>query len=282
MFKAPKQNDIQSIFEAKNIYILSNGIGRKRVDLFQTLLLKNGANLIDENNDSIRDCLIIYDETTFKQWDQIDKTLYKKKFYQNLSNKQFVNTLWLSECLKIKTLINTQEYELKPVQLKRVLSVKQETVLPDNKILFKSNINKRPVETDSDNEDSKRSKCFLTKSKINDILNDNDSDKDSSQSEYFSADESISPVKKKINLKTFTCAYSSNEQRINHNKKLTEKLEELSSIYDKTKDKFRALSYQKAIAALKRCDKPINSFEVSQLVNINEEIISIINLKGSY
>ena len=39
--------------------------------------------------------------------------------------------------------------------------------------------------------------------------------------------------------------------------------QELAAIYENTKDRWRALGYQKAIAAIRRHPKPITTFEVS-------------------
>jgi len=130
---------------------------------------------------------------------------------------------------------------------------------------------KRHAESVSDGEinetDSKRAKCVLTKSDIHKSLNmsDEDSENDSEMDEFFSANETIlseSSPEKKINASSFTCAYSSNEQKINQNKILTDKLEELGEIYSKTKDKFRAISYQKAVLALKHHNGPVTTYEV--------------------
>ena len=68
----------------------------------------------------------------------------------------------------------------------------------------------------------------------------------------------------KPDLKTWTCAHSSKEKDINCNKFLTDKLEDILKIYETTNDKYRALSYQKAIAALKRYPRTIQTKEVEQ------------------
>jgi DNA polymerase lambda len=54
---------------------------------------------------------------------------------------------------------------------------------------------------------------------------------------------------------------------VNHNKNLTDKLEAILSIYETTNDKFRALSYQKAIAALKRSPRQIKTKEEAMSLN---------------
>jgi hypothetical protein len=49
---------------------------------------------------------------------------------------------------------------------------------------------------------------------------------------------------------------------------IIKKLEEMAGIYDKTKETFRALSYQKAILALKRRTQPIQTREVDIIDSI--------------
>lgn len=59
------------------------------------------------------------------------------------------------------------------------------------------------------------------------------------------------------------CAQSSAKQNtVNHNKAITDKLEAMVKIYESTNDQWRAFSYKKAIAVLKRQSKPISSYEV--------------------
>lgn len=66
-----------------------------------------------------------------------------------------------------------------------------------------------------------------------------------------------------LDNKSWTCAHSSKEASSSYNVHVIKKLEEMSSLYENTKDKFRALSYQKAIAGIKRISRPIQSREVS-------------------
>ena len=77
--------------------------------------------------DSNINLIIIYDEKNLVNWDSIEKALLKKKFYPILKNEletngfdrvRVVNTLWLSECLKIKSLVSTKSFELSPSKIK--------------------------------------------------------------------------------------------------------------------------------------------------------------------
>lgn len=207
----------------------------------------------------------MYDETSIKNWPDLEKILFTKKVYSNLKNEldknafkrvRCVNSQWVSECLKKKSLISTANYELKP--LRKVLSEKKENLFAKS-----SQAHKRHAQLEESEDDSKRAKTSLTKTDILDILTK--SDGSDSEGEFFSASESPdktkSPLKKPVQTQTFVCAHSSSEQPVNPNKFLTDKLDELGSIYDKTKDRFRALSYQKASAVLKRHPEAVTSYE---------------------
>ena len=314
--KSKQSTEITSdLFNNKNVYVLSNGMGKKRYELFETSLIQNGANLIDEtigfhfesSDDSMVNCLIVYDETNLKDWDSIEKALSKKNFFQSLKaeldnngfdNVQILTSQWLSECLKSKSLVNTKNYELSPSKIKenkhtvlnkeknkettnkKIFGKSQDLALSplasvslEKKVLFKSsNIPaKRHAESDLDEErqttNTKKAKCPLNKADIQKILNisEEESENDSELDEFFSANDTIlsdSSPEKKMKVNSYTCAHSSNEQNVNQNKILTDKLEELGEIYSKTKDKFRAISYQKAVLALKHHNKPVTTYEV--------------------
>ena len=92
------------------------------------------------------------------------------------------------------------------------------------------------------------------------VHNDSSSYEESGEEDIFKNSELS--LNKILKADTWTCAHSSKEQTINHNKLLTDKLEDILSIYETTNDKFRALSYQKAILALKRCPYQIRTKEV--------------------
>lgn len=281
-----KINDLANanLFEYLNVYVVPNGLGKNRINLFKNSLTKYGANLIEDSTDlnlnttcantnsnefdSNIKFLIIIDETSIKTWSDLEKILTsKKKLYSNFKSEidknnfqriRCVNSQWLSECLKKKSLLSTNGYELKP--LRKVLSEKKEHNII--KTAQKRHIVQSESENESDEDEFKRPKTSnLTKSDIATLLNKST---DETESEYYSANESLdktSPVKKTINVNSFACAHSSNEERINHNKFITDKLDELGSIYDKTKDRYRALSYQKASAVLKRHTEAVTTYD---------------------
>jgi hypothetical protein len=343
--KTPLILENANYFKGLNVYLLPNGIGKNRVELFKNSLVKNGAYILDENKDidfkndsdnfttDAKDqefdlnikWLVIVDENTIKSWDNLEKALAKKKIFisiknehsdifQNLSSNKsffdsskfrFVTSLWLTECLKQKKLINTKNFELKPEipneDTSKLVSTKKSFALEkfqpetdpeiskdaeDNeKLIFKRNADKikylrKSSDSESDVDQAKKLKltendkemnsCLSKKSAISELIhNRNSSDNDSSYSDsevevdLFKNNTLDAKSKKCIpDSKTWTCAHSSKEQPINYNKFLTDKLEALTAIYENTKDRYRALGYQKAIASLKRHPHKVQTKEV--------------------
>ena len=247
----------ENIFEEFHVFILSNGMGKSRVELFRNALLKGRATLIEENKEldlletTTAKWIIIYDESIIKTFENFDKAMVKKKFYSTFkneflksieTNKSFniVNTLWLTECLKTKSLIEFKSYELIP----NVSKASLETEIDAQKILETA---------------SKRKISFEKKTPFKTHY-----EKDSSESGSDSGSDEMNEFSTKlVNSKVWTCALSSKEQLPNLNKHITDKLEELCSIYEKIKEKYKETAYQKAILNLKRCSYSITSYEVS-------------------
>lgn len=62
----------------------------------------------------------------------------------------------------------------------------------------------------------------------------------------------------------WVCAQSSQSKTNNFNKHITDKLEVLAKAYTHQGDKWRALSYSKAVNALKSYHKPVTSYQVNE------------------
>lgn len=61
----------------------------------------------------------------------------------------------------------------------------------------------------------------------------------------------------------WVCAQSSQSKTNNFNKHITDKLEVLAKAYTHQGDKWRALSYSKAVNTLKSYHKPVTSYQVT-------------------
>jgi DNA polymerase lambda len=204
-----------------NIFLLPNGIGHKRLSVFEQSIEKYDGTLVKSNGNTLnlnvnQLLIIIIDENTIKTWDNVINSLKKNKLFKNFdltesSNFKIVKSIWLTECLKTKSLIDYTDYEL---------------IAPKKIDITKAS----PSQMKRQSENSDDTETVLTK-------------------------------QFKLNNETWTCSKSSNEQPINLNSHITDKLEAMSNIYTSTKDKYRALGYQKAIHALKLCKTRIDTFE---------------------
>jgi hypothetical protein len=269
------------MFENLNIYLLPNGMGRNRFNLFKNSLIKYKCNLIDENKEihfekknefsqNQKDefdregikWIVIIDEIAFCTWDQIEKSLSEKKFFTSFILKfkdtklnslpmRFVNSNWLSECLKQKKLLATENYELTPkFNINASCEFKRESSCLNDDQNFPSKKKVRANKADDSfiNKECQEKESNTSRNSDNDKFHDNQL------------------CFENINVDSLTCANSSKELKINSNRLILEKLEELASIYESTRDKFRANSYQKAIMAIKRLHEPIRTREVKNLI----------------
>jgi DNA polymerase lambda len=240
-----------------NIFILPNGMGRNRVLFFKDALLNNGASYMDDKvlekfqfNDG-NNLYILVDETSLNDWISIEKIISKKKFYTlNVIDKiKIIKSSWLSECLKRKSFVDLSNYEIKnPENDKTFTKIKRNSDEFINDTDFELIVKKKKQKN------------------LNSSNSDNESDTDSYKSALSSFEESDNDNEIHTNSykevsNSYICTHSSKEQKINHNKDITDKLEELCLLYQNTKDKYRALGYQKAIAALKQHPKRITTLQ---------------------
>ncbi|RNA10010.1 DNA polymerase lambda [Brachionus plicatilis] len=273
-----KPIEVPQFFQGINAFILPNGMGKIRLDLFQNAIVKHGGILLDETSPIDQNLtsllFIIFDESTIQNWRTIDITLSKRKFYhslkalynQELGNKvSFVRSSWLSECLKQKKIISTSCFEIIPEKEDKIQDSEH-----NKECLKRKN-------SDDNVKNEKKSKISVTEAvtecKI--ILKDHNKYENRNDSSY-SEDESYLSglsnqeflelqLKSRSNIlnnnKSWTCAHSSKEQSENMNKHITDKLEQMLIIYENKNEKYRALGYQKAILILKRHPKEIQSRE---------------------
>ncbi|CAF0717185.1 unnamed protein product [Brachionus calyciflorus] len=271
-------NESKLNFKNYFVYVLPNGMGKNRTELFRNAVVKNSGCLIDENKpieiDPNFKYLILFDENTIKTWDSLEKSLGKKSFFLSIKsefgkNFIFLKSSWLSECLRIKKIVEIKNYELK-LELEREIENKNEqinssqlkrSILIENDTQNKKKIRLNKIETDSSDEENQETK--LTKNFL-DYDNESSYSEDeplSIQSNQEFVNLELNRTKCLLDNKTWTCAHSSKEQMENLNKHITDKLEQMSSIYENTKEKYKALGYQKAILILKRHPLVIQSRE---------------------
>lgn len=112
--------------------------------------------------------------------------------------------------------------------------------------------------------DDEQARHVHKRAKMYDSSSYDSSEAELNENDNFCDNEFKAKTNRLLDSKSWTCAHSSKEQApINHNAYIIKKLEEMTAIYESTRDKFRALSYQKAIMALKRHAQPLQSIEVT-------------------
>ena len=117
-------DDTPKFFSDIYFYVLPNGMGKIRTELFRNAVLKHGGLIIDENMsieyNSTKKYFVIFDENTFSTWQNLEISLSKKTFMQNKeisnSNLKFLASKWLSECLREKLLIDIMKFEMMPIK----------------------------------------------------------------------------------------------------------------------------------------------------------------------
>jgi hypothetical protein len=306
-FSNSVNSDEASFLNGLKLFLLPNGMGKNRCELFKSSILKYGGKLIDDSsqvetkelasfkeNDSATENLeripleltakfiFIVDENTIKTWENFEKSMQKKKIFQSLKSNseksrlkyfRVVTSLWLIECIKQKKLIHTNGFELnvpcKPEDASEISTIddnsetrihlKRETIQVSDDLM---------TSDESDKEPSKK-----TKIDVNLIRN---SKKEENESNWSSCNESENEEEDRYSQRSYfnerahrflstnawTCAHSSKEQIVNLHKHITDKLEEMSAIYESINDKVRSLAYQKAALALKRHSNQIKTKEV--------------------
>lgn len=257
-----------------SVYALPTGIGKNRLKLFQNALDRHGAREIDENTTDLTgtsQLIVLFDENTFQTFASVEKAIEKKRFYSNAKNQTdcricFVKSLWLSECLKQKKFVELDHYQLCD-------DTKNSEEKPTNESVSSSEqhavqeVSKRKASDDEEHSKKKQSKI---ESDPNSSSFSESDDENETKINGFENDYLVRQLKSKSNAllhsKQWTCAHSSKENDTrNPNEHVIKKLEEMSTIYESTRDKYRALSYQKAIMAIKRLSRPIQNREVSML-----------------
>ncbi|XKL59231.1 hypothetical protein PGB90_000247 [Kerria lacca] len=99
----------QKIFSDCRLFIIPNGLLKKRIELFEKQILKYGGNIISDINDSSITHIIIEDNYLLNPY-RVKNALNSVKLLREDTNYVIVGTLWLSKCLKEKKLLSTEEF----------------------------------------------------------------------------------------------------------------------------------------------------------------------------
>uniref|UniRef100_A0A3B4BHM1 DNA polymerase lambda n=1 Tax=Periophthalmus magnuspinnatus TaxID=409849 RepID=A0A3B4BHM1_9GOBI len=223
------------IFCDLSVYILPTAIGNARCQIFERQILQNGG--ITENYISPSVTHVVVDDSI-----NCERALRLLKVDCLPFGVQLVKSSWLSKCISEKKLLDVSDYTL--FQIKRFSFVAQT-----------ASDSKEEPQGDDDGVSQSDLEALMTGQHPKD---DNPSQDSVSQ--------------KTISGK-WVCAQSSVSKSNNFNKHITDKLEVLAKAYSHQGDKWRALSYSKAVNSLKSYHKPVTSYqEACQIPGIGNKM----------
>ncbi|XP_072032777.1 DNA polymerase lambda-like [Amphiura filiformis] len=284
------------IFSNLVLYILQAGIGKARAEIFSKQVAKFSGKLqnnlspdvthliVDEQMDIDRLCRILkIDEPPF------DVKIVKASWISNcLSEQKVVSTEEHEIKIPVKYL-KTNDSNLgsesnvnrEPKKLDDTSSCKKTEELESAGTKKHADGEGKPQDIPSTSVSDKE--AVLTREDVNihwrsptkkgDVDDSDDSsyipsdddDEDqqsrapSGQSSSNASTPNASPAK--LPKGNWVCSRPSSSIVVNHNKLITDKLEVLLKVYENTRDRWRALSYKKAISALSRHPKAITSWQ---------------------
>ncbi|KAG5855684.1 hypothetical protein ANANG_G00051710, partial [Anguilla anguilla] len=257
------------LFDGMLMYLLPAGIGNARCDIFQRQITQNGGQVEREFGPSVTHVMVD---------DSMDcaRALRLLKLDRLPGAVQLVRCSWLGQCITAKKLLSTTDHRL---------------LLPDS--VSHVNTDSQEVGDDAHSGDEcpvvateipplleptqdDASEKFTEEHKEEDEVSQNDLDAlinghqpaaptsnanmNADVNANANVNANINAAEKTLSGK-WVCAQSSQSKISNHNQHITDKLEVLAKAYTHQGDKWRALSYSKAVNALKSYGKPISSYE---------------------
>ncbi|KAM9454308.1 DNA polymerase lambda [Clarias gariepinus] len=253
--KPPSQPITGNIFQGVCIHIVPAGIGNARCDIFKQQIVQNGGQV--EAAYSPRCTHVVVDESVDRE--RASRLLKMETFPPAV---QLVKCTWLSSCISEKKLLSTEDYRLHPCDRPQDspaeepkqsfvsrIPVLDEMQPPDHKSALED-----PADVLPETEEEPLEEDAVSQNDLEALISG------------VKPDSAASPHTQNLSEKAkvlgkWVCAQSSQAKSQNHNKHLTDKLEQLAKAYTHTGDKWRALSYSKAINALKSHPKSISSYE---------------------
>lgn len=227
-----------AIFENLIIVVVPTLIGKKRLSLFESQILKESGkvcsmSLVKNNQQKLTH--IVVEDSLLKDPSSLERVL------RTMGNPQgvIVGTQWLSDSIKLRRCMPTSGYE----------AVKK--------------LRHEGAASSSDEDDSyppeKKQKIF------------SEGTSDSSL-----APETV-PSDKKIEVNKFVCSQSSSSTNtaVEGNQLIIQELQKLADAFRSRGDTWRSHGYAKAISAIRRCGKVLESYEDAiSLPGVGEKMAS--------
>ncbi|XP_029990960.1 DNA polymerase lambda [Sphaeramia orbicularis] len=274
--KPDECNVTGNAFNGITVYILPAAIGNARCQIFQRQIQQNGG--LTESSLGPGVTHVVVDDSMDR-----DRALRLLKVNCMPSGVQLVKCTWLSSCISEKQLLDVGNYSLLPVKSDSETQHENiEEELPDVKPISKPTVELVTVETKEEDkvdapvpdgkEETRGDDDGVSQSDLEALitgLHPKEETPGPSQNPSSLAD---SAPQKGLSGK-WVCAQSSQSKSNNFNKHITDKLEVLAKAYTHQGDKWRALSYSKAVNALKSYHKPVTSYqEACQIPGIGKRM----------
>ncbi|NXF93972.1 DPOLL polymerase, partial [Eubucco bourcierii] len=275
--KTPKESGTEEWLKPVTAYVLQAGIGQARAKIFHEQIVQNGGVVHNQLSSEVTHVIVAEDM-------DCDRAFRLLKLTRLPSGLQLVKASWLSACIRDQKLLSTAGYGIFIAYRSSCIFVGSsvytsgEKGTPMNKAAYRASL-WLPTSIPFCSLPEAKAYCFLSLHRGILMLRKNSDDEDSegeeasvTQGDLEALISGCYPVKssEETNDSSATvaqpvckwvCAQSSNTKKINHNQCITDKLEVLAKAYSVQGDKWRALSYSKAINALKSYHKPVTSYQ---------------------
>ncbi|XP_042341213.1 DNA polymerase lambda [Plectropomus leopardus] len=273
--KKPEECDVTgNTFNGVTVYILPAGIGNARCQIFQRQIQQNGGQTESSLCPSVTH--VVVDDSM-----DCERALRLLKVDCMPSGVQLVKCIWLSLCIGEKQLLDVDSYSL--LLPKRESETQHENIkeeLPSVKPAAETILEPEPNQTKQ--EDTTDKTFPDTKEEVRgdeDGVSQSDLEAlitgqhPKEETPGCSLNPSPDSAAQKVVSGKWVCAQSSQSKSNNFNKHITDKLEVLAKAYTHQGDKWRALSYSKAVNALKSYHKPVTSYqEACQIPGIGKSM----------
>ncbi|XP_026159812.1 DNA polymerase lambda [Mastacembelus armatus] len=262
-------------FNGVTVYILPAGIGQARCQIFQRQIQQNGGQTESSLCPGVTH--VVVDDNMDK-----DRALRLMKVDCMPSGVQLVKCTWLSLCISEKQLLDVASYSLilpkrvtetehgnikeaslnvKPAAETTTLEPAFDQTSQEDTINMTVPDNKGEVHGEEDGVSQSDLEALVTGHQLQE------------ETPGPSIDPGPDSTAQKAIAGKWVCAHSSQSKSHNFNKDITDKLEVLAKAYTHQGDKWRALSYSKAVNALKSYHKPVTSYqEACQIPGIGKRM----------
>ncbi|KAM6443172.1 DNA polymerase lambda isoform 2-T6 [Liasis olivaceus] len=289
IWKEETRNQQAGWLEPITAYVLQAGIGQARAEIFHKQIIRNGGHICSQLSPDVTH--VIVDEDM--DFDRAFRLLKLKRLPQGL---QLVKASWLSSCITAQQILNTTGYRLFiPEKYLDVtgFSMGHSPLLEEEKVHPKAENTVKELKAESNTETS--SFCntvnFLDQQEATQsMLDDEEIEEDKAvvtleELKALRSGQDLNTLSEDLSVSLsrgkWVCAQSSESKKSNHNQSITEKLEVLAKAYSVQGDKWRGLSYSKAINALKSYHKPVTSYQEACMIpgigkQMAEKIVEIL------